>query len=166
MELYKFQTEVLALDRDLFSTPITELLTLVPPGEITNWIASRRPIILQSQRDSRHRSTSSVQLLSTYFHPLHRKPSFPVCHPRRRRSHASQDSTTCKDPPLDDDHDTLITEHFPRLSVQTIATASCANSLCSLVLTIQPSHSLVIQFTLTPVGLPVRLRRGQDSFLT
>jgi hypothetical protein len=47
--VYKLEPDVLASDKDLFDTPIYELLTL-SPDEIEKWITSRRPIILQSRR--------------------------------------------------------------------------------------------------------------------
>jgi hypothetical protein len=71
--IFKYETEVLASDRDIFDTPIQELPTL-PLGKISKWITSRKPIILQSCRDARRRSTSTVKLLPKYFHPLRRLP--------------------------------------------------------------------------------------------
>jgi hypothetical protein len=111
VEIYKYEPEVLASDRDIFSTPICELMTL-PPGEIAKWIASCKPIILYSRRDARQRSTKSVRLLPTYFHPLRKRP---IARPRPRRrfsdpSHESPSSSYA----YNDTTDTLITEHFTR----------------------------------------------------
>jgi hypothetical protein len=79
--IYKLEPDVLAFDKDLFDTPIDELLTL-SPDESEKWITSRRPIILQSRREARRHSTSNVQLLPTYFHPLRQsKPNRPFCPP-------------------------------------------------------------------------------------
>jgi hypothetical protein len=78
ISIYQFEPEVLASDKNLFDTPIDELLTL-PPDEIDKWITSRRPIILQSRREARRHSTCNVQLLPTYFHPLRQsKPKRPA----------------------------------------------------------------------------------------
>jgi hypothetical protein len=52
--IFKYKTEVLASDRDIFDTLIQELLTL-PLSEISKWITSRKPIILQGRRDARRR---------------------------------------------------------------------------------------------------------------
>jgi hypothetical protein len=49
--IFKYKTEVLALEHDIFDTPIHELLTL-SLGKITKWITSRKPIILQSRRNA------------------------------------------------------------------------------------------------------------------
>jgi hypothetical protein len=106
IEIYKYKSEVLALDRDIFSTPIPQLLTL-PPSEITKWIVSRCPIILQSCRDTPRHSTSSVQLLPAYFHPLQRPKLLPVHCTCRRQSYPSQDSSLRQTRPLNDKPDTF-----------------------------------------------------------
>jgi hypothetical protein len=47
--IYKYESEVLASDKDIFDTPITGLLIL-PPAEIGKWIVSRCPIIPSSSK--------------------------------------------------------------------------------------------------------------------
>jgi hypothetical protein len=76
--IYQFEPAVLASNKDLFDTPIDNLLTL-PPDEIDKWITSRRPIILQSRRKARRHSTCNVQLLPSYFHPLRQSKPNPDC---------------------------------------------------------------------------------------
>jgi hypothetical protein len=61
IKLFKLGTKVLASDRDIFNTPISDLLTL-PPREISKWITSLKSIILQSHRDARHNTTPSNTL--------------------------------------------------------------------------------------------------------
>jgi hypothetical protein len=51
LEIFKYKSEVLASDRDIFHTPVSTLLTL-PPNEILKWIKSRKPIILHSRREA------------------------------------------------------------------------------------------------------------------
>jgi hypothetical protein len=87
--IFKLESEVLASDRNTFPPPMAQLLTL-PPGEITKWIASRRPIILHSRCEARRRSTTSVKLLPTYFHPLRRPFQIPPRRLPRRRSNPDQ----------------------------------------------------------------------------
>jgi hypothetical protein len=53
----------------IFDTAIKDLLTM-QPGDITKWIISRKPIILQSRREANQRNQNHVRLLPTYFHPL------------------------------------------------------------------------------------------------
>jgi hypothetical protein len=72
IELYKYETEVLASDRDLFDRPIADLLTM-PLNEISKWIISRKPIILYSRRAANRFNVSNVRLLPSYFHPLARR---------------------------------------------------------------------------------------------
>jgi hypothetical protein len=45
LTIYKYKPEVLASDKDLFDTPIDEMLAF-PPDEINKWILSHLPIIL------------------------------------------------------------------------------------------------------------------------
>jgi hypothetical protein len=103
LSIYKFEPEVLASNKDLFDTPIDELLTL-SPDEIDKWITSRRPIILQSRREARRHSTSNVQLLPTYFHPL--RQSKPKRHARPPIPQQSNPAPTAN---------TLITLFMPRI---------------------------------------------------
>jgi exonuclease III len=108
IEIYKYEPEVLASDRDLFDTPIADLLTL-PPGEIEKWIFSRRPIILHSRRAARRHSTSNVRLLPSYFHPLKR-------HARRQNRRQLPPRTRSRSrPPTISPTDSLMPSHFTRL---------------------------------------------------
>jgi hypothetical protein len=92
--IYSLQKDVLASDRNIFDTPIDELLTL-PLGEIDKWIVSRCPIIFQSRREARRRCTSSVRLLPTYFHPLaHRRPKISRPAAPNHPPHVSYFATT------------------------------------------------------------------------
>jgi hypothetical protein len=102
-ELYLYETEVLAADRNLFDTSIDDLLTM-QPGDITKWIVSRKPIILQSRREANRRNLNHVRLLPTYFHPLARRRKTKKPRIRPDRSKAPITSTTAP----------LITEFFRR----------------------------------------------------
>jgi hypothetical protein len=72
IEIYRYKHQVLASDRDIFDTPVSEMITM-SPTEISKWIVSRRPIILQSRREANRRCVSNVRLLPEYFHPLQRR---------------------------------------------------------------------------------------------
>jgi hypothetical protein len=102
-ELYEYQTEVLAADRDLFDTSIEDLLTM-QPGDITKWIVSRKPIILQSRREANRRNLTNVRLLPTYFHPL----------ARRRKVLKARSKRPTPPPPTTSIIAPLITEYFRR----------------------------------------------------
>jgi hypothetical protein len=113
IELYKYHTEVLASDRDIFSTPISGFLTL-PPAEITKWIKSRKPIILFSRREARRKSVSTVRLLPSYYHPLRRTPA-TVRRAKTGPQRKLKPSDLLSQRDYDDELDTLMTEHFSRL---------------------------------------------------
>jgi hypothetical protein len=112
--IFQFESEVLASDRDIFDTPISDLLTL-PPSEITKWIASRKPIILQSRRAARRSSTHITRLLPTYFHPLRKSSRKQRKHRHRKLRPMDLIPTTPDD--YDDHTETFMTEHFSRLPV-------------------------------------------------
>ena len=80
-DLYRYETQVLASDRDIFDTPISTLIGL-PPADIEKWIKSRRPIIMHSRREAIKTSMTDARLLPTYFHPLPRRK----CRPNRART--------------------------------------------------------------------------------
>jgi hypothetical protein len=82
VEIYKYHTEVLAADRDLFDTFIEDLLTM-QPGNITKWIVSQKPIILQSRQEVNGQNLNYVRLLHTYFHPLACRHKAKKPHPKR-----------------------------------------------------------------------------------
>ena len=105
-ELYAYQTEVLAADRDLFDTSIEDLLTM-QPGDISKWIVSRKPIILQSRREANRSNLNHVRLLPTYFHPLARRRK--VKKPRSKRPSPPPPTTSIIAP--------LITAYFRRSEV-------------------------------------------------
>jgi hypothetical protein len=88
LTIYKYKTKVLASDKDLFDTPIDEMLTL-PPNEIDKWIVSHRPIILQSHQEARHHSTCHVRLLPTHFHPLRRSKAKRPIRPPSPHPHSA-----------------------------------------------------------------------------
>jgi hypothetical protein len=67
--IYQLQDEVLASDRDLFSTPLDTFL-LADTYSIQCWIRSHKPIIYQSRREANRHAVINVRLLPTYFHPL------------------------------------------------------------------------------------------------
>jgi hypothetical protein len=92
-DLYQYETEVLAADRNLFDTSIEDLLTM-QPGDIAKWIISRKPIILQSRREANRRNLNNVRLLPTYFHPLARRSKTRNQRPRLDRAKAPISSTT------------------------------------------------------------------------
>jgi hypothetical protein len=98
-----YQTEVLTADRDLFDMAIKDLLTM-QPGDITKWIVSLKPIILQSRREANRRNLNHVRLLPTYFHPLARRCK--VKKPRSKRPTPPPPTTSIIAP--------LITEYFRR----------------------------------------------------
>jgi hypothetical protein len=112
--MFKLKSKVLATDRDIFDTPVSDLLTL-PPGEISKWITSQRPIILHSRREAHRCSATQTRLLPTYFHPLRRSS-----HQKRQSRHQKLRPTDLDSSPpdpymYDDTFDTLMTEHFSRL---------------------------------------------------
>ena len=76
--LFKYKSTVLASDRDIFSTPVSDLIAL-PPSDIEKWIKSRKPIILHSRREAIKCSITCIRLLPTYFPTLpRRKPRRPT----------------------------------------------------------------------------------------
>jgi hypothetical protein len=103
-DLYRYESQVLASDRDIFDTPITTLIGL-PPPDIEKWIKSQRPIILHSRREAIKSSMTDSRLLPTYFHPL----------PRRKRRPTRAPSDGIPPPPSPSNHSLtaqLITEYF------------------------------------------------------
>jgi hypothetical protein len=108
-ELYQYEPEVLAADRNLFDTAIDDLLTM-QPGDITKWIVSRRPIILQSRREANRRNLNHVRLLPTYFHPLTRRHTTKKSCTRLTKHKAPIISITAP----------LITAHFRRIDITTL----------------------------------------------
>jgi hypothetical protein len=105
--IYKLEPDVLASYKDLFDTPIDELLTL-SLDEIEKWITSRRPIILQSRRKARRHSTSNIQLLPTYFHPLQQSKPNRLFRPPIPQSNPAPTANT------------LITSYMPRIPTNPI----------------------------------------------
>jgi hypothetical protein len=67
--IYSLEDEVLASDRDLFSTPLDKFLQ-ESTYSIQCWIRSHKPIIYHSSCEARRRCIAEVRLLPTYFHPL------------------------------------------------------------------------------------------------
>jgi hypothetical protein len=104
IDLYKYEHDVLASDRDLFDRPIADLLTM-PLNEISKWIISRKPIILFSRREANRLNVSHVRLLPKYFHPLQNRPRKRK--PRRSARPASPAPSSTVTP--------MISAHFVRL---------------------------------------------------
>jgi hypothetical protein len=107
--MFKLKSEVLATNRDIFDTPVSNLITL-PPGKISKWITSRRPIILHSRRKARQCSATQMRLLPTYFHPL--RQSSHQKRPSRHRKLRPTDLDSTPPNTYDNTFDTLMTEHF------------------------------------------------------
>jgi hypothetical protein len=104
IELYKYEHEVLASDRDLFDRSIANLITM-PLNEISKWIISRKPIILFSRREANRRNVSHTRLLPAYFHPLHNRP-------RKRKPRRP---TSPVDPASNPSITPMISAHYVRL---------------------------------------------------
>jgi hypothetical protein len=100
-ELYQYETEVLVADCNLFDTAIKDLLTM-QLGDITKWIFSRKPIILQSCQDTNRRNCNHMRLLPKYFHPL-------AC---RRKAHKPRPMQDTSKMPITLITAPLITEYF------------------------------------------------------
>jgi hypothetical protein len=128
--IYSLEDEVLASDRDLFSTPLDDFLA-EPTYSIQCWLRSHKPIIYHSRREARRRCVSEVRLLPTYFHPL---PS------RRTQRNPRNRPVTTVTPPL---RITRISDHYANIP----STATIPRSILQ-------TRALVRHFQQLPLTFP------------
>jgi hypothetical protein len=158
-DLFKYEPTVLASDKDIFSTPVSELIAL-PPSKIGKWIKSRKPIILHSRREAIKCSITTIRLLPTYFpllpstsplqnpvvqpvdfpsshRPLHHIPSLPSISLNTLPSYPPSVSNAS---PLKSFHTSSSTEHLPN-SHSNLETIQHSTFCCSRLLRIYPCAS-------------------------
>jgi hypothetical protein len=156
--IYQLQEEVLASDRDLFSTPLDTVL-LADTYSIQCWIRSHKQIIYQSRREAKRHAVTNVHLLSTYFHPLPSRRTQRDQHTRPTPFN-TRNSATPECP--------IITIAYPPSRNHSQIYPPKSNPHTPLPAT--PTHlsrrpHIITNLTFS-VGLPYCLQRRQDSYIT